>query len=97
MLSAAGKNFETEAKKQMETTKKEGQSLDKFAESKGKSRKGSLTVAREVINESGIKGLFRGGILRAAWTALGSGLYLGVYESGRVWLSDRRVAAVDEQ
>jgi len=36
--------------------------------------------------ESGVKGLFRDGSLRAAWTALGSGLYLGVYESGGVWL-----------
>jgi hypothetical protein len=53
-------------------------------------RKGSLAVAREVLSESGVKGLFRGGSLRSAWTALGSGLYLGVYESGRVWLAEWR-------
>ena len=38
------------------------------------------------MGESGVKGLFRGGLLRAAWTALGSGLYLGVYESGKDYL-----------
>jgi solute carrier family 25 (mitochondrial S-adenosylmethionine transporter), member 26 len=49
------------------------------------------------MNESGVKGLFRGGTLRAAWTALSSGLYLGVYESGRVWLGDQRRSAEENQ
>ncbi|CAN8101779.1 unnamed protein product [Discula destructiva] len=43
-------------------------------------------VARVVYQESGIKGLFRGGLLRAGWTAIGSGLYLGTYEVAKVWL-----------
>lgn len=86
MLSAAGETSEAEAKKEIEKAKKEGQSLDKLASKKGVTRKSGLTVAKEVIAESSVKGLFRGGTLRAAWTALGSGLYLGVYESGRVWL-----------
>lgn len=86
MLSAAGESSEAEAKKEIEKARKEGQSLDKLASKKGIERKSSLTVAKEVMAESGVKGLFRGGTLRAAWTALGSGLYLGVYECGRVWL-----------
>ncbi|CZR62035.1 related to PET8 protein, member of the mitochondrial carrier (MCF) family [Phialocephala subalpina] len=86
MLSAAGESSEAEAKKEIEKAKKEGQSPEKLASMKGVSRKSGLTVAKEIMAESGVKGLFRGGTLRAAWTALGSGLYLGVYESGRVWL-----------
>ncbi|KAF4556945.1 putative mitochondrial carrier protein 30 [Elsinoe fawcettii] len=53
------------------------------------SRKGSMDIAREIMAEKGVKGLFRGGALRAVWTMLGSGLYLGVYESGRMWLGQR--------
>ena len=51
---------------------------------------GALAVGRQVWAEEGIKGLFRGGSLRGAWTALGSGLYLSVYESGRQYLEERR-------
>ncbi|MCJ1314613.1 hypothetical protein MMC25_008295 [Agyrium rufum] len=55
-------------------------------------RKGGWAVGKEVLAKEGIKGLFRGGALRAGWTALGSGLYLGVYESGRKFLEERRTA-----
>ena len=53
-------------------------------------RANGLAVGREILRIEGIKGLFRGGALRGAWTALGSGLYLGVYESGRTYLESRR-------
>lgn len=45
-----------------------------------------MQVAKLVYQERGVKGLFRGGLLRAGWTALGSGLYLGTYEVAKVWL-----------
>ncbi|KAL2067112.1 hypothetical protein VTL71DRAFT_1536 [Oculimacula yallundae] len=90
MLSAAAESSEEEARKAVEKAKKEGQSLEKLAKMKGGSKKSGLAVAREVMTESGVKGLFRGGMLRAAWTALGSGLYLGVYESGRAYLGGSR-------
>ena len=54
-------------------------------------RAGGLAVGREILRTEGLKGLFRGGALRGLWTALGSGLYLGVYESGRTYLEGRRV------
>ena len=57
---------------------------------KPSSRKGSLQIAREILAAEGTKGLFRGGALRAVWTLLGSGLYLGVYESSRIYLAQRR-------
>ena len=94
MLSAAGKSSKDQAEKQVEKARRQEQSMQRLASQKGVSKKSSFTVAREVIAESGIKGLFRGGTLRAAWTALGSGLYLGVYESGRVFLGDRHESQV---
>jgi solute carrier family 25 S-adenosylmethionine transporter 26 len=86
MLSAAGDNQDSEAKKGAEKSRSKGQIVGELASKKGVSKKSSLVVAHEVLNESGIKGLFRGATLRAAWTALGSGLYLAMYESGRVYL-----------
>jgi hypothetical protein len=60
-------------------------------------RKGSVQIAREIMAENGVKGLWRGGALRAVWTMVGSGLYLGVYESGRVYLANRRGERVSEE
>ena len=53
-----------------------------------------LQIARAVYREKGIRGLFRGGVLRSTWTAVGSGLYLGVYEVAKVWLKG---AELDER
>jgi len=78
MLSAAGESSEEAAKKKIQKAQQQGQSLNKLV-NRGVTTKSSFTVAREVVQDSGVKGLFRGGSLRAAWTALGSGLYLGVY------------------
>lgn len=51
-----------------------------------------LAIARQVLKERGVVGLFRGSVLRAVWTAFGSGLYLGMYEVSKSWLSRGRVA-----
>ena len=53
-------------------------------------RKSGFTVAREVLKGEGVRGLFRGALLRAGWTSIGSGLYLGCYESGRHYLEKNR-------
>ncbi|KAH7039596.1 mitochondrial carrier domain-containing protein [Microdochium trichocladiopsis] len=50
-------------------------------------KKGGLAITRQVIAERGIAGLFRGSLIRAVWTAVGSGLYLGMYEVSKVWLT----------
>ncbi|GAB7348452.1 hypothetical protein MBLNU459_g6869t1 [Dothideomycetes sp. NU459] len=65
--------------------------------SKPVSRKGSIAIAKEIIQDQGIKGLFRGGALRGVWTMLGSGLYLGVYESGRIYLARRNGKELEEE
>jgi solute carrier family 25 (mitochondrial S-adenosylmethionine transporter), member 26 len=93
MLSAAGYSSDADAMKEVERARAKGQSAVSLATERGVTRKSGLTVAQEVIRESGLKGLFRGGILRGTWTALGSGLYLGVYETGRHFLGDRRKTA----
>lgn len=90
MLSAIGENLEDDAERRVEKEQQQRRSLKTLANEKRIIKKSGLTVAREIVQESGAKGLFRGGTLRATWTALGSGLYLGVYESGKVWLGDRR-------
>ncbi|KAK0620921.1 mitochondrial carrier domain-containing protein [Immersiella caudata] len=48
--------------------------------------KSGFDVAKMVFRETGIRGLFRGAMFRVAWTALGSGLYLGSYEMAKSWL-----------
>lgn len=54
-------------------------------------RRGGVEVGREIWRSEGMHGIFRGATLRSVWTALGAGLYLGVYESGRKYLERRRV------
>ncbi|KAK5221963.1 hypothetical protein LTR72_006219 [Exophiala xenobiotica] len=54
------------------------------------SRKSGFAVAKEILNTEGVRGLFRGALLRGCWTALGSGLYLGCYEGGRFYLESTR-------
>ena len=55
MLSAAGESSEGQAKNEVEKAREQGQSLQKLAIQKGVTKKSSLTVAREVMAESGIK------------------------------------------
>lgn len=60
-------------------------------------RKSSLQVGKEIFADQGVKGLWRGGAMRGTWTILGSGLYLGTYESGRIWLASRRGEKLNEE
>lgn len=52
-----------------------------------RSGRGAWATTRRVYAERGVRGFFRGGVFRAAWTALGSGLYLGTYETAKLWLT----------
>lgn len=85
------------------TTEKKGKgagTLDALGEKvlrTARPRKGSMQIAREIVAEQGVaKGLFRGGALRAVWTMLGSGLYLGVYDGARLWLGQRNGKDVED-
>ncbi|CAG7940546.1 unnamed protein product [Penicillium nalgiovense] len=52
--------------------------------------KSLLSVGRDIIRYEGIRGLFKGGLIRAGWTAIALGLYLSLYEGGRFYLENRR-------
>lgn len=75
-VEAQGKNAKTE--------------IEKAQQAAREGRAGGIAVGKEIMRTEGIKGLFRGGALRGLWTAIGSGLYLGAYESGRRYLEERR-------
>jgi hypothetical protein len=53
--------------------------------------KGPLAVGRDILRNEGVRGLFKGGLIRAGWTAIALGLYLSLYEGGRFWLEKRRM------
>ncbi|CAG8225839.1 unnamed protein product [Penicillium salamii] len=53
-------------------------------------RKGPLAVGGDILRNEGVRGLFKGGLIRAGWTAVALGLYLSLYESGRFYLENRR-------
>lgn len=54
--------------------------------------KGTIAVGRDIIQQEGIRGLFKGGAIRAGWTAVSMSLYLSLYEGGRFYLESRRKA-----
>jgi hypothetical protein len=68
----------------------------KLSSSEKRSARGGLAVARQVLQERGVKGLFRGAALRAVWTFIGSGLYLGTYEVFKVWLRGDKDVGEDD-
>jgi hypothetical protein len=70
----------------------EGKSV---SQTDGKTKRSAWAVTQQVWNERGLRGFFRGGLFRSVWTALGSGLYLGTYETAKVWLK-RRKSALDD-
>lgn len=99
MLSAANSDeprveAQQKAVKEIEAQGRDAKAeIEKAQQAARSGRAGGLAVGREILRTEGVKGLFRGGALRGLWTALGSGLYLGVYESGRLYLERRRVGA----
>ena len=74
--------------------KKAGKGSSQAPESESQaSRKQKATaweISKSVYRERGLRGFFRGGLFRSAWTALGSGLYLGTYDVAKVWLKRRK-------
>ena len=89
IMLAAGE--EVAASAHVESSQRMSPQMKQAAEKSG------WMVAREIFRTQGVRGMFRGGVLRAAWTALGSGLYLGVYEGGRFYLEGQRKAAEENE
>jgi solute carrier family 25 S-adenosylmethionine transporter 26 len=78
------------------TVKGAARNLNPSVSPEQKGKKSAWKIGQEIVHDKGFKGLWRGGALRGVWTFIGSGLYLGVYESGRVYLARRRGEDVDE-
>lgn len=56
------------------------------AERKRGSRRSAFQIGKEVFQNEGIRGLFRGGAIRATFTIFGNGLFIGCYEGAKVYL-----------
>ncbi|CAO2650634.1 Nn.00g019260.m01.CDS01 [Neocucurbitaria sp. VM-36] len=93
LVDAFGKSVESTKA----SAKSVASSLNPLAKSQQNGRKSSWKIGQEIVAEKGFKGLWRGGALRGIWTFIGSGLYLGAYESGRVFLAARRGDHVHEE
>jgi solute carrier family 25 S-adenosylmethionine transporter 26 len=52
--------------------------------------KSAIVITRELLRHEGFSAIWKGAALRAIWTSIGSGLYLGTYEVGKRLLRDRR-------
>ncbi|KAK7964058.1 hypothetical protein PG996_008252 [Apiospora saccharicola] len=92
MMLQAGSDEQQAAKNQPGATT---EASKQAAVKKVRDSRSGLAVARQVLRERGVPGLFRGAVLRAAWTAVGSGLYLGMYEVSKVWLTRGRAIEED--
>ncbi|KAF2796236.1 mitochondrial carrier protein [Melanomma pulvis-pyrius CBS 109.77] len=93
LVDALGKSVEASR----DTMKSAARSLNPLPSFEGEGKKSAWKIGRDIVEEKGVKGLWRGGALRGVWTMIGSGLYLGVYESGRIYLAGRRGQNVDEE
>jgi solute carrier family 25 (mitochondrial S-adenosylmethionine transporter), member 26 len=62
----------------------------------GATRKSALQICKEAFQNEGIKGLFRGGSIRAGWTIVGNGLFMGCYDGAKFYLEDQRQAAKED-
>jgi solute carrier family 25 S-adenosylmethionine transporter 26 len=93
LVDAFGKSAESSK----DMVKNAAKNLNPMTSSEQKGRQSSWKIGREIMAEKGVKGLWRGGALRGVWTFIGAGLYLGAYESGRVYLAARRGENVDEK
>jgi solute carrier family 25 S-adenosylmethionine transporter 26 len=94
MLSASHSSEAVASAKAVEAIKG-GKVLDAVGAIRGGTsfQKTGMEIVREIVKEHGWRGLFKGGALRCGGTMLSSALYLGVYESGRQYLSGRRHAS----
>ncbi|RPA75082.1 mitochondrial carrier, partial [Ascobolus immersus RN42] len=49
-----------------------------------------VEVVGKIWKEEGWRSFWRGGALRMVWMGVGGGLYLGCYESAKVWLGEEK-------
>lgn len=54
------------------------------------SRRSAFRIGKEVLRNEGMRGLFRGGAIRATFTIFGNGLFIGCYEGAKVYLQSSK-------
>jgi hypothetical protein len=86
MLSAS--NNDNAASEDVKTEPRKGSASSEQIPKQRKMR--TLAIGREIYRHEGVRGLFKGGALRAGWTAVALSLYLSLYEGGRLYLENRR-------
>jgi hypothetical protein len=86
LVDALGKSIQVSK----DTARSAARQLNPTLSPEQKGKLSTWKIGAQIVSEKGWVGLWRGGALRAVWTFVGSGLYLGVYESGRVYLANRR-------
>ena len=99
MLGAGNNRGPSQQAQAIESVKAQGKDaktqMEKAQQMAKGGRASGFAVGKEIWRTEGLRGLFRGGALRGLWTTIGSGLYLGAYESGRRYLEQRRKGAED--
>jgi solute carrier family 25 (mitochondrial S-adenosylmethionine transporter), member 26 len=53
-------------------------------------RRNGLQICKEIHRKEGVRGFFRGGLIRATWTIAGNGLFMGCYEGARLYLDQQK-------
>ncbi|KAI0145546.1 mitochondrial carrier domain-containing protein [Xylariaceae sp. FL1272] len=87
MMLSAGESSSSSSSSAPRSSSQPDEASRPRPERHGDRKQGAITTTRDVIRERGVKGLFRGALLRSVWTTVGSGLYLGSYEVAKLWLS----------
>lgn len=90
MLSASSKPSPSEEEEAKSESRKEKGAASSEKTATNQRRMRTLAVGREIYRNEGVRGLFKGGALRAGWTAVALSLYLSLYEGGRFYLENRR-------
>lgn len=53
---------------------------------KSASRRGGYQIGKAVLEREGLRGMFRGGLVRGMFTVVGNGLFMGCYEFAKLYL-----------
>jgi solute carrier family 25 (mitochondrial S-adenosylmethionine transporter), member 26 len=60
-------------------------------------RNNAFQIGMKALQREGIRGLFRGGLIRTVFTFLGNGIFMGCYEGAKVYLTERNKAMQEDK
>lgn len=59
-------------------------------------RRSGFRIGTEVLQRQGLRGLFRGALVRATFTIVGNGLYMGCYEYAKMYLQEGQSVGIQD-